>query len=226
MPSLDLNALNDFALPARRLFPCDTPVLTNASAMAFDKEASKLPAREKIAAARHITKRANALGVPVHASLAARIAGNEISDMFKVALFSRKEVCAWHPKALTELDALARMGDLITKQASETRPPLLDMLAEKIEAFDANWDKAGVWREYGVPDAVETVFAKAAAEVGVVRVGAREVRARDLTSFDKEAASKALSPDALKAAESMEAFVMASDDTRAAIVAFMPVVRA
>lgn len=226
MPNPVLAALTDFALPERRLFPCDSPTLTHASATAFDKEAKKLPAREKIAAARHIAKRAEEQGVPVHRTLASRISSNEISSMFKVALYARKEMCAWHPKALTELQQLADVGDMITKQAEKDRPALLDLLADNIEQFDGTWDTNGNWCELGVPDAVETVFAREAPEANVVRVGGVEVRARDLANFDKQAAAKSLTEDTLKAAESIGAFAMASDEARAAILAFIPGVRA
>lgn len=225
MPNI-IDALKDFALPAQRLFPCDTPVLTNASARAFDDQARKLPAGEKIAAARHITKRAAEQGVNVHDTLAARVAGDQLSDMFKVALFTRKEVCAWHPQALRDLNKIARIAELINAQDAAVRPALLDKLAAEIEAFDAKWDNDRSWSHCGVPDAVDTVFAKQASEIGVVRVGAREVRAGDLARLDKTAAAQVLSADALKAAETMSSFALADDLTRAALVSFIPETRA
>lgn len=217
-----IDALNDFALPARRLFPCDTPVLTHASARAFDDEARRLPAAEKIAAARHIVKRAGEQKVPVHASLAARVAGTELSAMFKVALFTRKSECAWHPESLRELNELARLGAMINKQAAAVRPVLLDKLAAQVEAFDAKWDKNSAWRENGVPDAVDTIFAKDASETGVVRIGDREVRASDWARFDKEAAAKALTAEVMKMAEDFASFQAADGMSRAAIAAFIP----
>ncbi len=225
MPNI-IDALKDFALPGMRLFPCDTPTLTNASARAFDTEAKKLPAGEKIAAARHIAKRAGEQNVSVHDTLAARVAGSEISDMFKVALFTRKEVCAWHPEALRDLNEIARVAGYINKQAADMRAMLLDKLAAQIESFDKKWDKDMSWRECGVPDAVDTVFAKAASEVGVVRVGAREVRARDFVRFDKAAAALVLTPEVLAMANDFTAFVAGDDVSRAALVAFIPESRA
>lgn len=218
-----VDAIADFALPARRLFPCDTPALTRASIEAFDDQASRLPASEKIAAARHIAKRASDHGLDVHDHDVGRLAGDELSPWFSVALGTRRAEVAHEPEALGELKTLAFVaGQVASCEDRELRGPLLDKLAEAVAAFDGKWDKMSYWQEIGIPDAADTVFAVDTAERGVVDVGSRPIRATDFAALDKVAASKALSPEAMASAENWQTFQTAPWDHQTALAAFIP----
>lgn len=222
MPSL-IDTITDFAVPGRRLFPCDTPTLVRASADAFEVEGDKLPAQEKLAAARHITKRAGEHNVAVHDHRVAQIAGTDLSPLFKVALNTRKDVTAWHPDALRDLAIISEVARGIENiKEAGLRHQLLDKLTGMIEDFDKAWDKTGTWREMSVPDAVDTVFARDSQELNVVAVGARTIRAGDHARIDKTAASKTLTPAAMEAVESWSKFANADWDTQTAVLQFIP----
>lgn len=225
-----VDSIKDFALPERKLFPCDTPSLTSVSAEAFEKESHKLPAQEKIAAAIHINSAAVRHGVDISGTAARRIgfyATDEklagVGDFFKVAMGSRREAVSWNGEPLREIKAIEKLAALVQKQ-SDHRTELLKKLASAIEDFDRKWDLNGLnWRDT-IPDAADTVFAFGSTpEIALgVDAGTRIVTKNDFMRFNKEAATKKLSAEAMKSAENFDSFKTADYFTRTAIAEFIP----
>lgn len=224
--------ISEFALKEHRLFPCDNAMLTKASIEAFEVEGHRLPAKEKLAAARFMSKKASEQGLRGHGrSLALTLGSNAgvVGDHFKSAMDKRAYALEGkkdYSKRIRDMCKVAKR--IVSDFKPEDRLPLLDVCVEKLAALDVE-ATTDVGREFlsrlGCPDAADTVFRVDSVPdpdpEGVV-VGDRIVTKEAFAGLDKTAAEKSLSADGLKYVESYEAFSSAPEVAKGVIASFIP----
>lgn len=219
-----VDSLKSFALPGRRLFPCDYPSLTKASAEAFDREQEKLNVVEKLAAAREICRHAKKQGVDVADRSVAKIAGDRLSPFFRTFMDQRKEATAWHDDAVSEIGVLSSVAVRIdTETSGQNRMVLLDKLAHEISRFDEKWDIESLWYERGLADPAWTVFARVLDRDDPVpsEKTASVISREAFDRIDKAAAARSLTKDAMDAATSFEAFQNADPSAQQLLAMFV-----
>jgi hypothetical protein len=219
-----VDSLKAFALPERRLFPCDYPSLTKASAEAFDREHGKLNVVEKLAAAREIYRHAKAQGIDVSDRSVTKIAGDRLSPFFRTFMGQRKEAVAWSADAMREIGVLSSVAAKIdTETSGQHRMVLLDKLAHEISRFDEKWDIENMWYERGLADPAWTVFARVLdRDDPIPSEKTASVISRDeFDRIDKAAAARSLTQDAMDAATSFEAFQSADPSAQQLLAMFV-----
>ncbi len=218
-----VESMKDFGLPDRRLFPLDTPELTAASVGAFEREHHKLATAEKLSCARAITEAAAKFNVD-NRGMAAKLASTKISDVFHTFMNMRAESTAWNPTAIRELNSLRAVGEKIASMPDDPkRSVMITKLAASVDDFDGRWDRTGIWRERGMPDAAYSVVgptmdpSEPMPLIDYVKVGGRQVRASDLTPEVLAAAAVVLGDDVKKIA-SLKDFSEKLDEAHQQIV--------
>jgi len=142
--------VSNWALPEQEALPLDSAEYTRRSDVEFGKQAHKIPAVEKLAAARRIDKALTSHGLE-RRGLATKMASDRLSPFFRAFISMRKEATA-HLYDV-DLDKLVKSADEIEKFAPVLRVAGLDKVARALEAFDQH---AGIVDH--VPDAAYSVY--------------------------------------------------------------------
>jgi len=216
----DILSAKNFALPAQRKLPCDTPAMLKLSAEVFNANHQRMSAAEKREAAKNIVKAAHELGVDLGDNIATMVCGDRLSSSFKQSLWSRRDVPGSEP-ILAEIEKIAEQID---GDPSSRRDGDLFSLMKFIEMFDYTF---GVNKKAKThPDAVETVFMSEpfnTEKMAFVMVGERKITPADISLLRRRAnLGDTLSKEAMDAVKSFDTFAAADHDMKAAIVAHIP----
>lgn len=210
---------SNFALADHKLFPLDSAAFTKTSAEMFTRQQEKLPVADQLMAIRKIAAAGAVFAVDNEAMRSvAAIANARLSETFDAAMSMRKSACV-DPAARSEAEALSRAGRK-SMEFPEWRD-MLDILCVKVADFDAKWNLVD---NRDIPDPVTTVFRKmASADETIITESAagghHHMTPAVLANFPKvaESARAVISPEAMKAAESWDAYTKADLDTQQVI---------
>jgi hypothetical protein len=143
--------IQKWALPEQEALPLDTPEFAARSAVEFDKQASKLSTKDKLAAARLISD-----VIDGYAGMATKLAGDKLSPYFKAFISMRKTATA--NLFNEDLDNLIEVAEFLNEN---NHPALrrggLDKVANALDDFDREHNLSVMWDEQ-FPNPAYTVF--------------------------------------------------------------------